>query len=263
MSVTGIITTKNYIANVKELENLARSYNGNLSVRERANLIVGFGRNPYYKGLKWCITAGVPDKNFIEYVKNKSYNLYSMFYENGGGLLYAKDPSGNLIDVIHMFATLDGYISSSIIKKEWSGWAGDLGSASKDIQTKSDNCKDFDKLVKLSENYIFSNNGEFPMSDFTADLDAEYIAKLICNGMSISAAFDQYYTSQVSNRVGLFISEHGGNNYKLDNYIFTIMNNADLYAALSVTYNYTLIPINNDQIYAITGTFVSKLRRLL
>jgi len=109
----------------------------------------------------------------------------------------------------------------------------------------------------MSENYLFSDSGKFSKDDLNADVDAEYIANLMNMGKSIDSAIETYYKNIAKSRYITFINNHGGNYYHFDNYVFSEMQNRDsLYLA------FKFLP-TSDQIYAITGTFISKLRSLL
>ena len=115
----------------------------------------------------------------------------------------------------------------------------------------------FSELIAYSEVLLFTDAGRFSKEDLTADVDAEYIAELCNSGKSISSAVETYYTVNASSRYSAFINRHGGNDFNFDNYVFSLMLHDDsLYIALG------FLP-TMDQRYAVTGTFINKLRKLL
>lgn len=244
----------NFINSIRQLYSLASAYKPLALVKTKNQLVAGFGRRFSYKDFQWVLTGGDIDYNFVEYVRKNNTSLYNMFND----VLFVTDYSGAKVDATHLFATISGHLLGvGIIRSSWSGWVGDLASSIKEILRITNNSSSFQALVAMSENYLFSDSGKFSKDDLNADVDAEYIANLMNMGKSIDSAIETYYRNIARSRYITFINNHGGNDYRFDNYVFSEMQNRDsLYLA------FKFLP-TSDQIYAITGTFISKLRRLL
>lgn len=248
------ISMNNFIDSIKKLYSLASEYKPLSLGKTKNHLVASFCRRASYNDFKWVLTGGNIDYDFVEYVKNKNISLYNMF----NNVLFVTDYSGAKVDATHLFATITGHLLGvGVIRSSWSGWVGDLASSIKEILRITNNSSSFQALAAMSENYLFSDAGKFSKDDLNADVDAEYIANLMNMGKSIDVAIETYYRNIASSRYITFINNHGGNDYHFDSYVFSEMQNRDsLYLAFGFS-------PTSDQIYAITGTFISKLRRLL
>ena len=142
---------------------------------------------------------------FARYVRKSEYNstdhgsLPSDIDGWGNSVYSLPDPNneGN-IDLIHMFASIDGEISNTYlsendasfnldgtnIQKDLLGWGGDLQTLTYEI-TKRDKISSFETILTESQ--------YFKTEDFLADVDAFNIAKICDNGTDLYNAFCEYY----------------------------------------------------------------------
>jgi len=166
---------------VSELEYYANRYKSKFETSDVVDLVAGYIRginksyySEYMSGITWSFCAGNIDENFIKYVNDndtssnvKIRDYFANFLEKSQ---YNKDVYGaitdinikygtqlidplnpynyafNKIDLIHMFATIDGtykYTDASILsleknfQRDLAGWAGDLQAFTRyDIYTK-------------------------------------------------------------------------------------------------------------------------------
>lgn len=211
------------------------------------NLVLGYVRciNAEYDSIygdgsidKWTLIAGEVPTDFISYVEKKESSqsglelkeYFASFLQNGTNTYNKKkygnideeflhknfllvDPlgSGEKIDLIHLFASMDGiyyYTDRNNLvcnrafterhDQDMVSWLGDLQTYAKeiyDLEKKDVNINnfptyqlslgtiDFGNFVKdtLSEEQKEDAPGSFPVSDLLADVDAMNIAKLFLN----------------------------------------------------------------------------------
>lgn len=214
--------------------NLVLGYVRSFNDSDTYHMVIGDSINA------WDIMAGSIDNNFIDYVESDEshgllyqdyfssflkYSVYNITDHAAPRSQYQKadsdsvcglrDPvSGNSIDLIHLFASLDGALQntganetfcstvqgSREFSKGLSSWIGDLQTAAEALTEDSfDNnlCVDID-------NFDFTDiMGETSYGCMEDDIDAINIAKrLLDGGSSISSAFGIYYGGY--NRYSLF-----------------------------------------------------------
>lgn len=209
--------------------------------------------NANYGTDRWTLLCGSIDQDFIAYVKNADGMKYANYFgsfvsaskynEDYYGTIDSvylesnysiTDPlgSGQTIDLIHMFAAMDGIYTntgrndlvckvatgSTHFVKDIVSWLGDLQTLTNQLVkqgiTINDSNKyttdmghaDFDELAGISEK-------KFPPSDLLADIDAYNMTKFFvdCSSTSISDAMIAYYrcvnddSSTTGNRYFAFI----------------------------------------------------------
>ena len=181
---------------VQKLEELSKDFNEeNYQLRA-----VRYIRSSKYTGMAWNMLLGTVEPEFVTYVQNNqgSYNLEGLRTVD-----YFVDPkTGNQIDFVHMFASMEGFISEQEQISDLTGWAGDLCQVAGVFKNVALTGSALD--IALKENFNNSNatdsNGyavKFSSADVTADFDAVNIANIyntIMNKSSISESVKFYYS---------------------------------------------------------------------
>ncbi len=224
---------------VKELESMAKKYDES----NYKNLVLGYIRSinkkysdDGYSG-NWKLLAGDTPIDFIKFVEEDNshglklndyfgsfigQNLYNigehdeMLEKYKTNTLNLIDFQGNNIDLIHMFASMDGiykktdgslYLGNNL-QRDILSWNGDLQQACKSLNSiEKENTIDYDEL---DMNYLFTDELHCTKEDVIADIDAMNITKMyIDNDMnSISNSLSAYYKlidENINNRFDLFI----------------------------------------------------------
>lgn len=257
----------NLIYMVKRLEKFAENYTYSNNTRQNINnLTLGFIRtiNKNYDGqgasdnfldeLTWDIICGNSDFNFNLYVSSNetSFDLtadqfFSSYLESINDYNYEShshfplclkyeltDPlgSGQTIDLIHLFAAIDGIYShtdnnnlicktvlgNDSYQKDLISWLGDLHTFTNQV---ADSNPDLNKLKTYNNSYghidfnefVGNDADSFSSSDLLADIDAFNIVNFYLNNNvnSLSNAIIAYYTtiqpdsSLIGNRYYAFI----------------------------------------------------------
>lgn len=243
----------------KTLENLAEKYLSScgeeITNQKIKNLVLGYVRGinkKYYEESdegNWKMVAGPIDSNFIAYVKKhdnpgtqitaleffasflQDANLYnkSVYGEIDSKFLNKhynlKDPLGSKqsIDLIHMFASMDGIFQATEqnaaattaignIQRPLASWLGDLHSFANSLKNiDEDNFityKNYDpSMGHIDFNEQVNNDSkEFSSCDLLADIDSYNLTTFFLNNRynSFSSSLATYYneTSQDANRFG-------------------------------------------------------------
>ena len=185
---------------IKELELLYREYKKECS---RMTLIIGitnFLRSFKYADLKfYSATLRKIDYEFVNFVKTKNLNLYNNLAEYANSdskALY--DRYGGYIDIGHLAATAEGYITVTTVPKYWLGWAGDLATLMNDLDTQYGNGEK--THLELARSLI-GNRSSFGYADICTDADSIKIAQMLIDDTSVnsfSSAIDKYYSDVYS-----------------------------------------------------------------
>ncbi len=197
--------------------------------------------NDKYDGIEWKVVCGPIDKGFISFVATKEKadeitfpEFFASFLQNASNYnsflhgaideVYLNkaykvpDPlgTGQSIDLIHMFAAMDGIyeytdeneficyeaFGTKYFQKDLVSWLGDLQQLTNSVSRINWFFKDYE----LSDGYIDFNirtgGSGFSSDDFLADLDAFNITKFFvdCEKNSIANAFYGYYNSINKNK---------------------------------------------------------------
>lgn len=221
---TGITDYAIFLADLKVLERYAASYAS--TTKENATaLVINYIRTGVerYTSGTWTTMAGGENTSFTAYVAAQDA-------ANGTTAADLKDlgditlPNGNVVDLGHMFGTLDityyatvqGSASNVIqARADLGGWAGDTAdmmycAVNVDIADKVDISEtDVDTLTNairsryLGADYATLNKVDhsFTSTDLFGDLDAYYIANELRNGAeSVSALLESYFTASLNNK---------------------------------------------------------------
>ncbi|HBL85093.1 MAG: hypothetical protein A2Y17_11475 [Clostridiales bacterium GWF2_38_85] len=111
-SVTVKSSMQNVFNNIGILYNIAKNYNSSTS-QEATLLTLQFIRREKYNTINWDTVAGNIDNNFVTTVYNTNSYIYEYFSVSSDSDLYIIDPSGGIIDFVHLCATLNGLIYDS------------------------------------------------------------------------------------------------------------------------------------------------------
>lgn len=232
----------NFVVELSKI--FADAYSPSGTTHDHNNLVIGYLReinNSYYNTSEeyfknWQWIAGGVDLDFISYIlvnDNSEFkiieylacflgsaNSYNSVYGNintsnvnyGTYFIDPLNPENdkNMIDLTHMFATIDGSYSNTGgilefsygFQKDLSGWAGDLQTyARNDIfGFQEENLENYDYNTNIDDDVIdfneFNNilQGTFSNEDMLADIDGLNIAvNYLDDGYSVSYAIAKYY----------------------------------------------------------------------
>ena len=211
-----------FLANLKQLESYASAYVESNPTENANALVINFIRTGVarYASGTWATLAGAENTAFTDYVTQQDA-------ENGTTASALKDleqftlPNGNLVDLGHMFGTLDityyatvqGMTAEVIqARADMGGWAGDIAdmmycAVNVDIEDKVDLTEtDVDVLAEairtryLGADYATLNEVDhsFTSTDVYGDMDAFYVASMLSSGDSISSILESYFSTSLS-----------------------------------------------------------------
>ena len=200
------------------------------------------------------LTVGGLELNefFASFIGASSYNssrhkTCRQAYLNNNFKLIA-GPSSNCveIDLIHMFATIDGTANgtealiSANFTKQLSGWAGDMQTATREFATGSVPNQSFNVTDFLND-----DSSSFPYTDLYADIDALNMFSILnlstCS--NISNIVETYYSSMNSGQVNRF-------HFFVINLVNMIYGSSNDYSAsfVAIVYNYCGLTSNGVNI---------------
>lgn len=238
-------TIINYNLKIKELENLYINYksskNEECTIRQLILGITNFLRSFKYRDYKWfAATLTSIDDNFIDYVKSHNMDLYNGLYEYAHTNETAlSDVFGGFTDVGHLAATLEGYLSATLVPGFWFGWGGDLASFMKNVKEKYD--KKEGTYLEIAKKTIGESGSGFAYPDMCSDADAIQIAKLLENTTSnhpVSEAFSKYFLNDAELRISNYLMDLDNVSLDLSNLKNTILNKMS-----GVLENAILVPV--------------------
>lgn len=188
-----------------------------LSATKLATSITNFLRRYKYEydssskngnSLEWFVSTGYAiDDSFVDYVKKNHLSLYNYFEkyikgDDDSTNLY--DGYNGLIDLAHLAATLECYITTSPVHDFWTGWGGDIATGMADTNRKYES-KAFKTIQEASDATVGAvSDSSCNFVDLCCDSDAIKLADMIKNAtsdkFSLSTAMKDYYTNYVKNR---------------------------------------------------------------
>ena len=141
------------------------------------------------------------NSEFINYVINRNYNLYSRLaeYANSDSVALI-DNLGGLIDIGHLAATVEGYMKNMLIDSFWLGWGGDLASAMAQVDQQHSQTGEGYSVIA---NRLIGKRSSFGYADICTDGDEIKIAQIASNNNSnhpLSSAIDSYYSTDYYTR---------------------------------------------------------------
>lgn len=213
--------TFEYVNGLEKLCDIAIEYMPNDFYNSQL-LVLQTIRRDYYNGGFWNKTAGAVDENFISYLKENYFDIYSVFIGlEDKDRIYMKDTiSSGRVDIAHWAATINAYYydfevnidkipdgynyiisgTANMYIDNFAGWLGDYLSML--FEMNSDSLK--------SKEIVYDNIGQndyFGINDVLADFDALNIYYQNKNmEYTISDAFNKYYKNLggTSQRYGNF-----------------------------------------------------------
>lgn len=204
----------NYNRYIHQLETLYLEYkqskNEECTVKDLILGITNFLRSFKYGGVFWyTATLAAIDKEFINYVKNKSITLYNNLFEYASTNEKAlTDVFSGFSDVGHLAATIEGYLSTTLVPGFWFGWGGDLASLMKDVDKRHDNNEG--EYLEIAKKIIGEAGYDFAYPDMCSDADAIYIAEKLKNSTSshpISDVFSEYFLQDAELRFSFYLND--------------------------------------------------------
>jgi len=254
------ITMASFLSDLKTLQELTDSIRPSKTNLQKAQLICMLIRHQSYKGFKWGVTAGWLDNGYLSEVKSKNPGLFSRLSSPG---VVIRDSLGYDMDLPHLAAVIDGYLSVSVIPKDWTGWAGDVGTLTLEVQRDTWNSQDFDLLILTAKTGLADNNSTCSPIDVRSDIDAANIARRFKNSnASIYSIISLYYNAPIR-RFTEFIKSFG-DDIAFQGHVHSVMNNPLLYKPLTYAVN-NAWPGGGPSgtiIYAVAGTFINHMFQL-
>ena len=216
-------TFNQLIQSIKDIDSLVvlpewHNYMNNERALELTRVLRDYGG---YNGLEWKLTSGFANPRLDSLIRYRFPDYPRNFAQKGElsfkGVLI---PGTNIgLDVPHFNATLSRYLDNDIYRRnipaDWAGWAGDIFTFAKQL----DSLHQVDGLgidsLRILANHSLGNpkpifKSSFGQEDFYADIDARNISELINNGLSFHDAMDNYYNNGLYSRFGHFVNSYGG-----------------------------------------------------
>ncbi|MGL4570467.1 MAG: glycoside hydrolase domain-containing protein [Clostridium sp.] len=221
---TGVSSVNKNLQNIVEMLNeLSACGQGIIKITNPKVEFLNYLRHYIYIGFQWNLTLGPINEEFINYV----YKTYPDLVENL--MPYIRDKNTKLayisnqpVDLPHLAATTQGYMSSPAIPDFWTGWGGDLATAMANITAQKDKGG---TIQEIADNIIGNEKFSCSRIDILADIDAIYFAeKLKLSG----DVLQEYYSNVTSNiRKNIFLKSVGFNSTpslnELNNRIYDMM----------------------------------------
>ena len=153
--------------------------------------ITNFLRSENYNDFEWYFTLGTGvDQGYISYLKNLdtiSLQLYekTMQYIRKENPLELHDGEGGIIDLPHLAATTEAYLSNGLAPKYWASWGGDLATGMADttkrLASSNDPTSEYygKSLQEIADMTIGNENSQCNYTDFCCDFDSYKIGTLV------------------------------------------------------------------------------------
>ena len=256
-----------FLVALKVLEGYAADYAAANPTEDAKALVINYIRTGVerYTSGTWQTMAGAENTGFTDYVKQKDS-------ENGTEASALKNlnelalPNGNVVDLGHMFGTIDitNYarvqkMTENVIqaRADLGGWAGDIAdmmfcAENVDVSDKVDTTEtDVDVLSDaIRTRYLGADYGtlnhvdhSFSSTDLYGDLDAFYVCSELQNGTkSISEILESYFTATLTekDRAAYFLDNrlnHAQKKADIRNAVLNIYTSNELLKALEASYS--------------------------
>ena len=194
------------LSNLEILESYIKEYQTKYSnTNSLTHLIVSYIREGKYTGNQWTIAGGSVDSNLISFIKEKDTEKQTKV-ESIRKLGDIKLPSNETIDLVHLFAVMNGLEYHNSYNGSFAhlvGWGGDTAQLFQDIHTlKYDN---FEHLMNLTKDF-FGKKGQFGEGDLISDLDAPILLNKKNDNVTFSNILrDYYYGNEYKKRIFNFV----------------------------------------------------------
>lgn len=154
--------------------------------------MTNFLRSQEYYDWEWEVTTGhVIDNGFVSDIQNKYPSLYNRLIpyiqkdSSNNPRKMISDGNKGIIDFSHFAATLEGYLTDSIIPRFWVSWGGDLATGMGNTTTNISNKNKPDSIYygKTDQEIADATIGKATLScsysDLCSDFDAYKIAQIL------------------------------------------------------------------------------------
>ncbi len=155
--------------------------------------ITNFLRSQEYTGIKWTATTGRDiDEKFLDKIQTSHQNLWNRLQpfirkegENGQTRQLISDGGRGLLDLVHFAATLESYLSDTLVPSYWAGWGGDLATGIAQTKQNIENHTGVGGKYEgksdqeIANATIGNENLSCNYTDFCCDFDAYKISKKI------------------------------------------------------------------------------------
>lgn len=226
----GVSSVNKNTSNIVEMLNkLSVCGQGIIQITNPKIEFLNYLRHYIYVGFEWNLTLGPINEKFINYV-DKTYpdlvnNIMPYIRKDDTKLAYI---SNQPVDLPHLAATTQGYISSPVVPDFWIGWGGDVATAMADITGQKYKGKG-GTTQEIADNVIGSEKFSCSKIDILADIDAIYFAK----ELQLSGDVLQKYYSNVTGNIrkDVFFKSIGFNSIpslsELNNKIYDMMTGSE------------------------------------
>lgn len=178
--------------------------------------ITNFLRHEQYTGFEWGVTTFREiDQGFIDWLKLYALDLYNsirpfILKDSNIPLKLVSDDNDGVLDIAHLAATLECYISSPFIPDFWTGWGGDLATAMASTTNYHSN-HPTESIQEIANSIVGNELYPFKYSDMCIDADGIKLASLAQNSTktthALSSALISYYTNFVQDRYDYYVQD--------------------------------------------------------
>ena len=197
---TPLITS--LIDNIYSLENLYVDYRNewgtmvtDYTARSMVLGMTSFLRSQQYSGFEWYFTTKHPiDSQFIEYVQQRDSGLFTKLKDFMDVKQLLTDGDKGLIDLPHLAATMEAYLSIDLPPNFWAGWGGDLATGMADVTNRYNERNNpssiyYNKSLQQVANMTIGNeDSSCNYTDFCCDFDAYKMSRYIEEATKVGAS---------------------------------------------------------------------------
>ena len=184
------------LTHLESVRNVATSPQANAAnIQEQNQWIMGFMRYPQYDGFRWAGTAGPINQRFVRLVRENERIAYDILAREN---LHMRDHQNNLVDLKHLFATLDAQFNPMASFRYAAGIAGDFATHIARITFESAIL--YQRAIEYFDIFVCQDpenprSSPFPWADMFANVDAVNIHALMSSDRNLSVvdAFRIYY----------------------------------------------------------------------
>ena len=157
--------------------------------------MTSFLRSQQYSGFQWYFTTKHPiDSQFIEYVQQRDSGLFTKLKDFMDVKQLLTDGDKGLIDLPHLAATMEAYLSIDLPPNFWAGWGGDLATGMADVTNRYNERNNpssiyYNKTLQQVANMTIGNeDSSCNYTDFCCDFDAYKMSRYIEEATKVGAS---------------------------------------------------------------------------
>ena len=157
--------------------------------------MTSFLRSQQYSGFEWYFTTKHPiDSQFIEYVQQRDSGLFTKLKDFMDVKQLLTDGDKGLIDLPHLAATMEAYLSIDLPPNFWAGWGGDLATGMADVTNRYNERNNpssiyYNKSLQQVANMTIGNeDSSCNYTDFCCDFDAYKMSRYIEEATKVGAS---------------------------------------------------------------------------